>query len=376
MRGTLRFRAGAWRLQVKAGGKAHTRTVNAPNSRDGRAVAERELRRLVDEVEALPTRAAGGELTVAQWIDRWVELRAASLAPHSQSTNRTFFDRYIVPELGDRWLSRLNREDVQMFYARLRTQPGAKGKPLSTASVQRIHNTLHSVLEAAVDSGRILRNPARGVEVGTLPDPDPNPPAVEEAVKLLEVAADHPMMHAYVRLAATSGARRGMLCALKWSDFTDTSVTFRRAWSKGPDGWQPVELTKSGAVVRVSLTDATLAVIDDWRQFTTAQHHDAEVEPDWVFTIEPGVPLLPPTATSRFRALRATAGLEHVQLRSLRHFMATEMLAAGEEMFVVSRRLGHRNMQITSRYYARFKAEHDASAAEKLDRVLDVTRRG
>ncbi len=52
-------------------------------------------------------------------------------------------------------------------------------------------------------------------------------------------------------------------------------------------------------------------------------------------------PWLPNWLTKRFIAARLGAGLPHFRLHDLRHFMATEMLAAGVPIATVSQRLSH-----------------------------------
>ncbi len=64
-------------------------------------------------------------------------------------------------------------------------------------------------------------------------------PSPEEMVRLLNhVAVDQPLFHLFLVLAATSGARRGQLLALRWKDvdFEHGSLAFQRALVEGPNG--------------------------------------------------------------------------------------------------------------------------------------------
>ena len=58
------------------------------------------------------------------------------------------------------------------------------------------------------------------------------------------------------------------------------------------------------------------------------------------------------TVTKRFRELSDAAGLRPVRLHDLRHGQASLMLAAGVPMAVVSKRLGHSSLAITSDTYS------------------------
>jgi integrase len=63
-------------------------------------------------------------------------------------------------------------------------------------------------------------------------------------------------------------------------------------------------------------------------------------------------PWLPNWLTKRFIAARRAAGLPHFRLHDLRHFMATEMLAAGIPIATVSQRLSHARASTTLNVYA------------------------
>ena len=77
------------------------------------------------------------------------------------------------------------------------------------------------------------------------------PPSPAEVAALLEfVEARDPMFHLFLVLAATTGARRGQLLGLRWSDIdlVTGSLLFQRALVDGIDG------SGAGAVEESSLS--------------------------------------------------------------------------------------------------------------------------
>jgi integrase len=70
----------------------------------------------------------------------------------------------------------------------------------------------------------------------------------------------------------------------------------------------------------------------------------AELTADaFLFSLRPDglEPWKPNWVTKQFVAARRAAGLPHFRLHDLRHFMATQMLAAGVPIATVSQRLSH-----------------------------------
>lgn len=67
--------------------------------------------------------------------------------------------------------------------------------------------------------------------------------------------------------------------------------------------------------------------------------------------------------TAAFVSLRRRAGLDHVTLRSLRHFVATTLAGSGVGVRTIAGRLGHANPSVTLRTYAHFLDVADREAA-------------
>jgi integrase len=87
-------------------------------------------------------------------------------------------------------------------------------------------------------------------------------------------------------------------------------------------------------------------------------------------------PWPPDTVTHWFRRVSAAAGVERT-LRSLRHYNATQMLAAGTEPRTAAGRLGHAGGgSMTLKVYAHRTRPADQRAAELLASELRARRSG
>ena len=209
------------------------------------------------------------------------------------------------------------------------------------------------------------------------------PPDVDAAVRLIEQAeADDPDFGTFLRLAASTGARRGELCALRWSDVDLVGATVRigRALVESVGGGHVEKDTKTHSGRHIALDPSTVAVLRAHRQrqaeraaaagFRVARHAR-------LFSFEPAgsVPWRPDGVTARFVKLRNRVGLPGVRLHDLRHFVATSMLAAGVPVSTVSGRLGHANSATTLNVYSHSLAASDRQAAVALGLQLDAARR-
>jgi integrase len=193
------------------------------------------------------------------------------------------------------------------------------------------------------------------------------------------LAATHetPGLHAYFRVAVSTGARRGQVCALRWNDIDldRNTISYARALAEGPKGGVQIVPTKNGNRNRVEVDDATIDEVRCHRDQVEPQAAAAGVEllPNaYVFAREAdGVsPWRPNWVTKTFIRLRDANGLRGHRLHDLRHFMATEMLAAGVPIPIVSARLAHNRVSTTLDVYAHAVPGGDRTAADGLADLL------
>jgi integrase len=121
-------------------------------------------------------------------------------------------------------LRRLDTATLDRFYSELRGRGGVGGRPMAPATVRQIHAILRRALDQAARWGWIPANPAALASPPRLGSAEIRPPTPEEVSRLLETAYEaDPDFAVLLWLAATTGARRGELCALRWG-----SIDLRR----------------------------------------------------------------------------------------------------------------------------------------------------
>ena len=385
MRGHIRKRRGAkgiaWQAIVTTSpdpltGRSRQVSATAGTKRE----AEEALTRLLSEVAA--GQHSGADVTMGELLDRWFAMAAPDWSPKTAVETRRFIENYIRPHLGSVKLRKLTTSGIDGFYAMLRVSGGKNGRPLAATSVRRVHVVVRRSLVQARKWGWIAINPAVDASPGRVVRHEIDPPAPWAVMGLIERAdRDEPDLGVFLRLAASTGARRGELCALKWSDIDldAASLMVRRSLVDCPAGKYIEKDTKTHQSRRVSLDVSMVALLRTHRvrQGERALACGVGLDRDArVFSYEAdgSVPWRPDGVTARFVRLRDKAGLGHVRLHDLRHFVATRMLAAGVPVTTVAGRLGHANSSTTLNVYAHFLESSDRDAAEALGRVLDDAR--
>jgi len=204
------------------------------------------------------------------------------------------------------------------------------------------------------------------------------PPSAAEVAELITQAlVVDPSLGLFFLLAATTGARRGELLALRWRDvdLEEGSIAFQRSLVEGPNG--PVLApTKTRRSHRVALDESSIAALNSaWDRGVGLDLRSVHGD-RFVFShqVDGSAPWLPNWVTKAFIRCRCEAGLSHFRLHDLRHFMATEMLDGGVPIAVVSNRLAHARASTTLNVYAHAIPGGDRAAAQLLEKRLLTPR--
>jgi integrase len=339
--------------------------------------ARAQLKELVEEASYARLRAGA----LADLLDRWFEAASPGWAPTTASHTRSVIECYLKPQLGHFHVTKLTTEDIDDLYGHLLRAGGRNERPLAPGTVARVHGVLHRALAQAVRWEWIWLNPASNATPPRVPPAEIRPPSPEHVVRLLElVRRDDPALFCFLRLAASTGARRGQLLALRWNDidWDRAAVAFSRSLVQGPHGPE-LRPTKTHRTHRADLDRVTLDVLMDHRARVRAQASEDGVELSgdaFVFSSQSDVrrPWQPNWVTKRFIARRRAAGVVSFRLHDLRHFMATQMLAAGIPIATVAQRLNHARASTTLNVYAHSVPGGDRGAAELLADLLDASQ--
>jgi integrase len=125
--------------------------------------------------------------------------------------------------------------------------------------VRRVHSTLHAAFAQAQRWSWVFDNVAEHASPPRGEPTETRPPTPAEVARLLESVANDPPLHLYLTLAATTGARRGQLLALRWIDvdLIRGNLMIQRSVVEDPQG--PVLVrTKTRRSYRVALDHASL----------------------------------------------------------------------------------------------------------------------
>ncbi len=154
-------------------------------------------------------------------------------------------------------------------------------RPLSRSTIRHVHFAISALLSAAVRWDWIKTNPAAVAKKPRQLPPQPNPPTVEQAGRIVTAAWEQDDdWGTLVWLVMVTGLRRAELLALRWLDVDLASgkLTIRRNYVR-VTGRTVVKDTKTYQMRRISLDPATVEVLTEHRQRHEDLARQLHIEP-------------------------------------------------------------------------------------------------
>jgi integrase len=290
---------------------------------------------------------------------------------------RELVENQIVPHIGDKTLQKLKPADIENWHTALRTNGRKDGKGgVSARTIGHAHRVLSKALRQAARHDLVAKNVA--AEEGA-PKVDADEVVIltdDQIAELLTKLAGR-AIYSRVIVALFTGARRGELLALRWSntDLETKVIQIREA----------LEETKANGIrfkrakTKNGRRDITLPdiVVDALREHRRQQLElrmalglgkladDALVFP----ALDLG-PQSPRAFSGDWADAAERIGMGDITLHALRHTHASQLIDAGVDVVTISKRLGHASPNITLQIYAHLFRKRDDKAADAINAAL------
>lgn len=345
--------------KVKKRGDKYTALVWVPDSNKPLGKAQRRItRRTRSEVEREIRRIeiSKDEGTYSQPIKRLVAdyfpealeryIATADIKPQSASDYRTWLKNHIIPRMGHFQLQELNSFAIESLLLEIQSNGASGGKPLSSSSMRRIGMVLSLCLKTAVRHKHLKQNPMNDVRVPKGHKKEVPALRFEELERVEEVLLkSDPLTASLIRLARDTGARKGELLALRWSDidFEKNLISISKTAYDRPGVRYENAPKSKNSTRKVELTANQLMPLKVWRKRQSEQRLKAGsfwVDQDYVFTNGRGDRISGGYPYGLWIKVCDRAGIARVPFHSLRHSHITTLLRAGRPAHIVARRVG------------------------------------
>ena len=239
----------------------------------------------------------------------------------------------------------------------------------SHGSAVKLYNVLNGVFKMAYRDDTIKVDPMGKVD---RPKQRKDDRAVAEAdkalfedelIRVLECVRNEPLKwQAFMHLASDTGARRGELVGLQWSDIDLVGglVNIKRNLQYSNEKGVYECTPKGGRFRTVDIGEDTIELLKEWQKEQAASRLSK-----WVFTADgENLPMFPHTPTRYFKKFGERYEIPGFHPHLLRHTSATLSLTNGADPKSIADRLGHADAAVMLRNYAHANDESIRKAGQ------------
>lgn len=308
-------------------------------------------------------REARQMLTVSELCDLYLKEGTGTKKPSTLATDRGRIARHIKPLVGKLRVNEVTPADIRRFMTSVAdgtTAADVKTKLRGRAIVKggkgtasRTLGLLGGIFSYAMELGLIAANPAHGVKRYASKKSErflsnEEIAIVGRGLKKAEADGVNAQAIAIIRLLIYTGARRGEIEGLRWSEVDFDGKRLR------------LDDSKTGQK-NLPLNSATLAILSARKEKAGDSPH--------VFPAERGDGHYCGTPRIWSR-LRASIGMNDVRLHDLRHSFASIGVMSGTPLMIVGALLGHANHNTTQRY-AHLADDPVSAASEQIGSAIE-----
>lgn len=367
-----------WRLKFDIGhhpgtGKRSTRFVTFHGTK---REAQSELARLIAAVKGGDFLEAT-KLTVADYLRAWIKIaETVSISPKTAERYRELIEGQIIPFVGNLRLQQLRAAHLAEWHATLLRKGRHDGSSLAPRTVGHAHRVLHKALADAVVRELLLRNPASLIAPPKVNSDEVKILASDEVQAVLDALQGEGIYGHIITLLST-GIRRGELMGLQWCDvdFEKGKLRVERAIEATKARGLRLKAPKTRHGRRlISLPPIAIDVLREERMAQLELRLRLGIgklqETHHVFGDVEGRARHPGWLTDQWKHLVEKKNLPRVSLHALRHSHASALIASGQDVVTVSRRLGHSSPTVTLAVYAHLFHKTDEVSANVIQAIL------
>ena len=337
------------KYRIGSGRSAPTRrmTIGAHGSPWTVDQARNEARRLLGRVAngedpAKLKQDVKNQLTVSELCDLYLKQGVATKKPSTVATDKGRIERHIKPLLGLKKVPGVTRADVKLFMQDVANgktsadvKTGLHGRAIVTGgkgTATRTVGLLGGIFSFAIECGFIEINPVRGIK--RFPGKKNHRYlSQQEFVDLGNAFREslgngvNPQAIAVLKLLIFTGARRGEIETLKWSEVDFDLGYLRLDDSKTGQKSIPLNAGALGVLTEIFRVDGSAFVFPSQR----SNGHYLSTPKVW-------------------KDIRIKAGLEGVRIHDFRHSFASVAVSGGASLPMIGAILGQKDSATTQRY--------------------------
>ena len=312
------------------------------------------------------------DMLFSDYLDYWFEqhckvnCKATTCQGYLQKINHD-----IKPILGKIKLQELSPIHIQQFCS-IKLKEGK-----SKRTVKQFRAIIHSALKQASKWRLVALNVCDNVEA---PKPDICEYTTLDKNQMIQLinASQTSDIYIPILIGIYTGMRRGEICGLKWNnvDFNNSTISVTQALYNTKEQGLIFDTPKSKKSIRkISISKTLVDILKNELEKQKVLEQQVGINyqhNNLVCCNEDGSMINPDCLNPKLKRILKNNNLPLIRFHDLRHSHASLLLEQGNQLKVISDRLGHSNIGITADIYTHVNDCTNKEVADKFDALLCI----
>ena len=284
--------------------------------------------------------------TLGEFAESWLEERRTVLTLATAYDYDRLIKALLLPApIAQRPTGQIDDGDINRFLGELMKRKGLNGQLIGPRRINMMIARLRTIFSIAKRRKLIAEDPMVFVKNLREPKGEVDPFTLDEAGRLIDTATGQD--RAIITVLIFCGLRPNEAFALRWEDvdFDREQLRIRRSIHR----FSGIGLPKTASSERE--VDMLALIVDELQE----QRARTQLRGDLVFLNETGGPIdLTNFRDRNWKRILVKASLRHRTVYQCRHTYAALQLSRGENPQYVAHQMGHTNLEMIIRHYARW----------------------
>lgn len=302
------------------------------------------------------------DLTIDEFSVKYFQVYKNTVRAHVYKRNMVNYNKHVKPYFGTKLLNDILPLELEEWQNKLLSK-------YKINTVSKYRSVFYSILDKALINDLIKVNPFSKVKspksiniklkkLNDKSDEDVDPFNNEEVLKILDNA--HGNLYQTIVLMLYTGMRPGEVISLHWNDFDfeKKRIAVEKTIVNGVVG----DVKTQSSVRYVDIIPSLEKILLEFKENSNSQLYITNSSNKQFYSHD--------ILNLRFKELLEKINIKVRTLYNLRHTFASTMITDGINILWVSKMLGHKDVSITLKIYAKFIKEDDSLRLENLRKIV------
>ncbi|WP_433912300.1 tyrosine-type recombinase/integrase [Staphylococcus sp. LKG3-3] len=316
-------------------------------------IAEREIIKKLQQPNT--------DLTFEELAILYMEYSVGRKKARSINNQNNLIETLLLPYLGDKTAKKITPTDIDNFYRSILPK-------YTNSSMKNIRTTLSAIFNYGVSFFDLPKNVVNIVQLPKKHEEKRLKYWTLEQFNEFENVVDNIVYKTMFSVLFWTGLRKGEMLALRVCDIDlkNNAIDVVNSWT----GYEISSVKSTASERRIAIPNQISESISELIEYHKKQRNLRKT--DYLFTVRnPTTPMTPSNVNLQLKKYTKIAGLPEIRVHYFRHSHASLLINKGVSLYIVSKHLGHEDIQTTANIYGHLYPNSEKEVADLLETTYE-----